>query len=99
MYCRKPCSFVEIVLCMAIIVGAAFVSQPSFIFGSIPKTPFYYVGASMALTVALGAGIFTVLSAKCKDVPTEVFMMAGGVFSLFVGPTFCFFFPNAVGYV
>ena len=92
---RKKCSVVDVILCIAIVVGATLVSQPTFIFGNVPKGPQYILGVSLSISVAACSGIFSVLSAKCKDVPNDIFMLKGGLMSMAVGLTYCGLFPNS----
>jgi len=85
---RKPVRCIEVTLCMAIVLGAGLVSQPSFIFGQLSATPreeYYTLGAVLALIGAIAGGLFPVLMAKCKDVPSCFYMAAGGAVSLIVG--------------
>ena len=79
---------IEVTLCMAIVLGAGLVSQPSFIFGQQSATPqekYYTLGAVLALIGAIAGGLFPVLMARCKEVPSCFFMAAGGAVSLIVG--------------
>ena len=73
---------------MAIVLGAGLVSQPSFIFGELSATPreeYYTLGAILAIIGAIAGGLFPVLMAKCKEVPSCLYMAAGGAVSLIVG--------------
>ena len=73
---------------MAILLGAGLVSQPSFIFGPLSATPreeYYTFGAVLALICAFTGGLYPVLMARCKEVPSCFFMAAGGAVSLIVG--------------
>ena len=54
----------------------------------------YAIGACLSIGIAALAGMFTVTSAKCKDFPTQVFMMFGGVLSLACGSAYIIAFPN-----
>ena len=92
---RKKCSVVDVILCIAIVAGATLVSQPTFIFGNVPKGPQYILGVSLSISAAACSGMFAVLSAKCKDVPNDVFMLKGGLMSMAVGLTYCGLFPNS----
>ena len=51
----------------------------------MPKGPQYILGAGLSISVAAGAGIFAVLSSKCKEVPSCFFMLTGGGVSMVVG--------------
>jgi len=85
---RKPVRCIEVSLCMAIVLGAGLVSQPSFIFGELSATPreeYYTLGAILAIIGAIAGGLFPVLMAKCKEVPSCLYMAAGGAVSLVVG--------------
>ena len=48
----------------------------------------------MSIIIAWIGAMFAVMSAKCKDVPTDVFMMQGGIMSLLFGLTYCLIYPN-----
>ena len=84
----------EVFLAMFIIVGATLVSQPNFIFGTISRDKQYFLGAALSLVAAAQGGFFMATSAKCKDVPMEVFMIQGGVISVIIGVAFCLVVPN-----
>jgi len=86
---RQCFSVMEAVLCLTIVAGATLVAQPSFIFGQVPRSDSYLLGSMLSLSVAAMVGLFTVLSAKCKQVPIGIFMTAGGATSLVLGLGYC----------
>ena len=60
---------------MGTVIGAAMVAQPSFIFGHDPsRDDSYVLGAGLSILRAALVAIFTVLSAKHKEVQTGIFM-------------------------
>jgi len=86
---RQCFSVMEALLCLTIVIGATLVAQPSFIFGQVPRGESYLLGSLLSLTVAALVGVFTVLSAKTKQVPVGIFMTVGGVTSLISGLAHC----------
>jgi len=86
---------------MAIVLGAGLVSQPSFIFGELSKgqdrEEYYTLGAIIAIIGAIAGGIFPVLMAKCKEVPSGLFMAVGGAVSLCIGAVHRIVITNAEG--
>ena len=76
---------------MVVVTSAAMVAQPSFIFGDdASRGDNYILGVELALLLAALVGIFNVLSAKYKEVPTGIFMTIGGLTSLILGLIHCF---------
>ena len=61
------------------------VSQPSFLFGQVPRSNEYLPGSLLSVTVAALVGVFAVLSAQTKDVSVGIFMSIGGLTSLAFG--------------
>ena len=61
------------------------VSQPSFIFGQVPRGDNYLLGSLLSVMVATLVGIFAVLSAKTRDVSVGIFMTMGGFTSMVAG--------------
>ena len=87
----SQCSMISgILFPPCLVLGAGLVAQPTFIFGelsssSTPRQEYYTLGAVLALFGAVAGGVFPVLMAKCKEVPSCFFMLMGGGVSLVVG--------------
>jgi len=93
-------SLIDVILCLAIVVGSAFVSQPTFMFGAQEggageeHGSQYGLGVGLSIGISAIGGLFQLLSGKCKDIPIDVFMVTGAQLSLICGLAYCSAYPN-----
>ena len=86
-------TFINISMCLLIVVGIVLVAQPKFIFGQVgysidpesTERQKYVLGVCLALGSSCITGFYRLLQIQCKDIPMSYFMLWSGIAKMIIG--------------